>query len=138
MRISSREYAFCVIGQVDGRVVGSTRFMDVTPEARGVEIGWTWYAPDVWGTQVNPEAKLLLMGHAFERWGAIRVYFKTDARNARSRAAILKLGAQFEGILRNHRIRPDGSYRDSAVYSVIDREWPDVRATLLARLKGPA
>lgn len=131
------EFPFAVILTDSGRIVGSSRYMDVAPESRGLEIGWTWYAPDTWGTRVNPEAKLLLMRHAFEECGAIRVYFKTDEKNARSRAAIAKLGAKFEGILRNHRIRPDGSYRGSAVYSVIDTEWPSVKAGLEARLAQP-
>ncbi|HEY0707446.1 MAG TPA: GNAT family N-acetyltransferase [Polyangia bacterium] len=131
------EHAFAVIDAAEGRVVGSTRFMDVTPVARGVEIGWTWYAPDVWGTKVNPEAKLLLMKHAFETHAAIRVCLKTDELNQRSRAAIAKLGAQFEGITRNHRIRRDGSYRGSAVYSVIESEWPAVKSGLVARLAAP-
>ena len=127
-------HAFAVVLQTSSRVVGSTRYAEITPLDRGVEIGWTWYAPDVWGTQVNPEAKNLLMQHAFENWQAIRVFLKTDELNQRSRAAIAKLGAKFEGILRNHRIRPDGSYRGSAFYSVIDSEWPQVRARLLERL----
>lgn len=131
---SGREFAFAVILQESARVVGSTRFMDIARDSRGVEIGWTWYCPEAWGTRVNPEAKKLLMEHAFETWGAIRVCFKTDSMNHRSRAALLKLGARFEGLLRNHRIRPDGSYRDSAYYSVIDSEWPEVKNGLLARL----
>lgn len=131
------EFPFAVVLAESGRVVGASRYMDVAPESRGLEIGWTWYAPDMWGTCVNPEAKLLLMRHAFEECGAIRVYFKTDEKNARSRAAIAKLGAQFEGILRNHRIRPDGTYRGSAVYSVVDTEWPDVKAGLESRLAQP-
>lgn len=129
------EYPFAVVLRDAGRLVGSTRFMNIAPSSRGLEIGWTWYAPDTWGTYVNPEAKYLLMEHAFERWGAIRIQFKTDELNERSRAAIVKLGARFEGILRNHRIRPDGSYRSSAVYSVIDDEWPRVKAGLLERLQ---
>jgi RimJ/RimL family protein N-acetyltransferase len=131
-------YTFAVILRDSGRAVGCTKYSSPEAHDRGVEIGWTWYAPEVWGTQVNPEAKYLLMQHAFEQWGAIRVFFKTDERNARSRAAIAKLGAQFEGILRNHRIRPDGSYRNSVYFSVIDSEWPAVKAGLLARLSGVA
>jgi len=131
---AGEEYTFAVILQESGRVVGSTRYNDIAQSARGVEIGWTWYSPDVWGTRVNPEAKYLLMCHAFEGWKAIRVWFKTDELNQRSRASILKFGAQFEGVLRNHRIRPDGSYRGSAVYSVIESEWPSVKAGLTERL----
>lgn len=131
------EYAFAVVELPSGRIVGSTRYMDVASDDRGVEIGWTWYSPSVWGTHINPEAKLLLLRHAFETWRAIRVYFKTDERNERSRAAIEKLGARFEGVLRNHRIRPDGSHRGSAVYSIIDSEWPQIESGLLARLESP-
>jgi N-acetyltransferase len=127
-------YAFAVVLRGSGRLVGSTRYLDITPADRGVEIGSTWYAPDVWGTRVNPEAKYLLMRHAFEDWQAIRVCFKTDERNERSRRAIAKLGASFEGILRNHRIRRDGSFRGSAYFSVIESEWPQVKSGLMARL----
>ncbi len=130
------EFAFAVVLQASGRVVGSTRYMDVTPGARGVEIGWTWYAPDVWAGKVNPEAKLLLLQHAFEAWGAIRVCLKTDNLNTRSQAAIRKLGARYEGTLRNHRIRPDGSYRHSVYFSVIADEWPAVKAGLQQRIQG--
>jgi RimJ/RimL family protein N-acetyltransferase len=132
---AGREYAFAVVQQDSGRVLGSTRYMDVMAAERGVEIGWTWYHPEAWATRVNPEAKWLLMQHAFETWGAIRVCLKTDELNARSRSAILKLGAQFEGILRQHRIRPDGSYRSSAYYSVLDSEWPLVKVGLERRLQ---
>ncbi len=128
------EYPFAVVDLRSGRAVGSTRYMDVSAAHRAVEVGWTWYAPQAWGTAVNPEAKLLLLGHAFERWEAIRLYLKTDSLNLRSRAAILKLGARYEGDLRNHRIRPDGSYRHSSYYSILDTEWPAVKAGLLARL----
>jgi len=128
------EFPFAVITRHDGRVVGSTSYLDVTEEHRGTEIGWTWYSPQVWGTAVNPEAKYLLMNHAFEEWGAIRVFLKTDVRNLRSQAAIKKLGAQYEGTLRNHRILPDGSRRDSVIFSIVDHEWPGVKARLEARL----
>ena len=130
------ELPFAVVDLSSGRAVGSTRYMDVSPGHRGVEVGWTWYATDAWGTAVNPEAKLLLLGHAFERWRAIRLYLKTDSLNARSRAAILKLGARYEGDLRNHRIRPDGSYRHSSYYSILDSEWPAVKLGLEQRLAG--
>jgi RimJ/RimL family protein N-acetyltransferase len=129
-----QEYAFAVVLKESGRVVGSTRYMDVQAASRGAEIGWTWYAPDVWATSTNPECKFLLLQHAFETWGALRVQLKTDHMNTRSQAAIRKLGAQYEGTLRNHRIRPDGTVRDTVMFSVIDREWPDVKAGLLRRL----
>ncbi|HYM49376.1 MAG TPA: GNAT family protein [Candidatus Limnocylindrales bacterium] len=133
-----REYAFAVIGQRDARAIGSTRYLEVEAAHRGVEIGWTWYAVDTWGTVVNPEAKLLLLRHAFETWGAHRVQLKTDRLNARSQAAIRKLGASLEGTLRHHRIRPDGSLRDSMVFSIIAPEWPAVSATLRRRIDAGA
>ncbi len=117
-----------------GRVVGSSRYLNVRPYDRVVEIGWTWLNPAVWGSGVNVEAKLLMLGHAFEALGCLRVEFKTDARNERSRAAIAAIPAQFEGILRKHKIQPDVGVRDSAYYSVIDDEWPGVRANLERRL----
>ena len=130
------EQAFAVVELRTGRAVGSTRFMDIAAEHRGVEVGWTWYARAAWGGLVNPESKLLLLTHAFEHWGAIRLYLKTDSLNERSRAAILKLGAKYEGDLRNHRIRPDGSYRHSSCYSILDTEWPEVKRSLLERISA--
>jgi N-acetyltransferase len=129
-----REYPFVVILVHNGRLVGSTRYLDVQEDDRTVEIGWTWYAPDIWGGIVNPEAKYLLMHHAFDDWGAIRVALKTDIRNLHSQAAIKKLGAKYEGLLRNQRIRPDGSYRDTVVFSITDREWPAVKSRLEQRI----
>jgi RimJ/RimL family protein N-acetyltransferase len=128
------EYPFAVVERESGQAIGSTRFMDVSEGHRGVEVGWTWYRRSDWGGPVNPEAKLLLLTHAFEVWGAIRLYLKTDSLNERSRAAILKLGARYEGDLRNHRIRPDGSYRHSSYYSILDGEWPAVKRVLEERL----
>jgi RimJ/RimL family protein N-acetyltransferase len=128
------EFPFAVIRGPDDRIVGSTRFMDIDADSKGTEVGWTWYAEEAWATVINPAAKLLLLTHAFETWGAIRVYFKTDELNTRSRAAILKLGAKYEGTLRNHRIRQDGSYRHSPVYSVIESEWPLVKQGLTERI----
>jgi RimJ/RimL family protein N-acetyltransferase len=133
----------------EGRVVGSTRFLDLDdwdgrrvggPPAgarstpRTAEIGGTWLAASAQRTSVNTEAKLLMLRHAFETWGVERITFKTDARNARSRAAIERLGAQFEGIRRAHVPASDGGIRDSAYYSVVRVEWPDVRVGLEARL----
>jgi len=131
-----REYPFVVVLVQDGRVVGSTRYLDVQEDNRTVEIGWTWYAPDTWGGVVNPEAKYLLMRHAFDDWRAIRVALKTDVRNVHSQAAIKKLGAKYEGLLRNQRIRPDGSYRDTVVFSITEREWPVVKLRLEQRIAG--
>lgn len=107
------------------------------PEHRSLEVGWTWLARAVWETGVNVEAKLLMLEHAFERMGCQRVEFKTDARNARSRAALAALPAAFEGILRRHMVMPYG-VRDSAYYSVIADEWPEVRAQLEHRRDAKA
>lgn len=130
------EVPFAVVLAASARVVGSTRFMAIQPRWRSCEIGVTFYARDVWGTAVNPEAKYLLLRHAFESWGAIRVQLKTDVRNARSQRAILGIGASYEGILRNHRIRKDGSYRDSVLFSIIESDWPEVKRRLEERLAG--
>jgi RimJ/RimL family protein N-acetyltransferase len=129
-----REYPFIVVRAADERIIGSTRYLEVQEDDRTVEIGWTWYSPGDWGGPVNPEAKYLLMRHAFEDWRAIRVALKTDVNNIHSQAAIKKLGARFEGTLRNHRIRPDGSYRDTVMFSIIEAEWPAVKSRLQARL----
>ena len=131
-----REYPFVVVRVADGRLIGSTRYLGVEEEDRTVEIGWTWYSPDAWGGFVNPEAKYLLMRHAFEEWHAIRVALKTDVKNLHSQAAIRKLGARFEGTLRNQRIRPDGSYRDTVIFSIIESEWPSVKTRLEARIRS--
>ena len=117
-----------------GTVVGSSSLGDVDTEREHVHLGWTMYGSRWWGTQVNPEAKFLLLAHAFETCGFGRVKLQTDVINARSRAAILKLGAVFEGITRRDVRRPDGTWRDSAVHSILVEEWPQVRAGLLARL----
>jgi len=118
-----------------GKVVGSSRYLNVRPQDRVVEIGWTWLNPRAWRTGANVEAKLLMLAHAFETLDCVRVEFKTDARNERSRAALAAIPAQFEGILRNHMIVPDVGQRDSAYYSVIDSEWPAVRDNLRRRLE---
>lgn len=129
-----REGVFAIRDRRAGRLVGSSRYMAVRPPDRVVEIGWTWFNPSVWRSGVNIETKLLMLAHAFETLGCVRVELKTDARNERSRAAIAALPAQFEGVLRNHMIVPDVGLRDSAYYSVIDSEWPAVRANLERRL----
>lgn len=128
------EYAFTVRLRQGGRAIGSTRYMDVQPTNRGLEIGWTWYARDVWGGVVNPECKYLLLRHAFEEWDALRVCLKTDNRNVHSQNAIQKLGAKYEGTLRSHRLRRDGTIRDSVMFSIIQSEWPAVKAALERRL----
>jgi RimJ/RimL family protein N-acetyltransferase len=120
----------------DDAIVGSTSYGNIVPEHARAEIGWTWYAKSAQGTAVNPEAKLLLFANAFETAGYRRVELKTDARNARSRAAIRKLGATEEGIFRSHMWLPDGHRRDTAYYSVIAEEWPKVKAGLEERLSA--
>jgi RimJ/RimL family protein N-acetyltransferase len=127
---------FAVRRLADDAIVGSTSYGNIVPEHARAEIGWTWYAKSAQGTAVNPEAKLLLFANAFETALYRRVELKTDARNARSRAAIRKLGATEEGIFRSHMWLPDGQRRDTAYYSVIAEEWPKVKAGLEARLKA--
>jgi RimJ/RimL family protein N-acetyltransferase len=124
---SDREVPFIV--HVDGRPVGSSRYLNVEPFHRRVEIGWTWLERGQWGTGANVETKYLLLRNAFEEWGAMRVEFKTDARNLRVRGALLGVGATFEGIFRKHMILPD-SIRDSAWYAIVDDDWPRVKAML--------
>ena len=125
---------FATIDQATGRPIGSTRFLSIVPEHRRLEIGWTWLGRAWQRTGANREAKLLLLGHAFDQLGANRVEFKTDSRNEPSRTALLGIGATFEGIFRNHMVMPDGPLRHSAYYSVISDEWPAVRARLEASL----
>jgi RimJ/RimL family protein N-acetyltransferase len=129
-----REGVFATRDRRGGDLVGSTRYLAVRPADRVVEIGWTWLNPAAWRGGINVEQKLLLMRHAFEDLGCVRVELKTDARNERSRAAMAAIPARFEGILRNHMIVPDVGQRDSAYFSVIDTEWPSVRANLERRL----
>jgi N-acetyltransferase len=131
-----REGVFAIRGLDGGGLVGSSRFLNVRPADRVVEIGWTWFNPRVWRSGLNVETKLLQMTHAFETLGCVRVELKTDARNERSRGAMAALPAQFEGVMRNHMIVPGVGQRDSAYYSVIDSEWPEVRANLERRLAG--
>ncbi len=131
---ATTEVPFATVDLASGRAIGSSRYMTITPEHRRLEIGWTWVGTDWQRTGANREAKLLQLAHAFETLDAERVEFKTHARNERSRAALLGIGATFEGVLRHHTIMPDGSNRDSAFYSVLAGEWPDVRTRLEARL----
>jgi N-acetyltransferase len=121
---------FVAVHLASGRVAGATRYLNIMPNDRGLEIGGTWYGPEFQRTVVNTECKYLLLGHAFERLGCIRVQLKTDLRNERSQKAIERIGAVKEGILRNHMILPDGHYRHSVFYSVLDTEWPDVKKRL--------
>jgi N-acetyltransferase len=125
---------FATIDIATGHPIGSTRYGSLRPEHRSLEIGWTWLNPSAWGTGANVEAKLLMLIRAFDDLGCIRVEFKTNARNDRSRAALAALPAQFEGIHRKHMLVRDGERRDSAWYSVVDDEWPGVKANLERRL----
>ncbi len=125
-------YLFAVLK--DGVVVGSTSYLNVVPEHRRLEIGATWLSPAAWRTGANVEAKLLMLRHAFEDLGCLRVEFKTDAENERTRAALAALPAQFEGIHRKHMLVRGGERRDSAWYAVIDDDWPTVKANLQRRL----
>ena len=129
-----QELGFAVLHKPSGRYVGMTRYLYIEEAHRRLEIGGTWYEPAVWAGPVNPECKLLLMQHVFEALKFVRVEFKTDARNARSRAAILRLGATQEGILRKQMIMADGYIRDSVLFSIIDSDWPAVKAGLEKRL----
>ena len=123
-------HPFAIVDRATGLAIGSTRYLDVVPEHRKLEIGWTFLARDVWRTGMNHEVKLLLLSYAFETYGAIRVQFKADASNMRSREAIERLGATYEGTLRDCRVRPDGEPRGISYFSVLAREWPGVRAGL--------
>ncbi len=118
----------------DGELVGHSSYLNVRPDDRVLEIGNTWLAPAAWGTGANTEAKLLLMQHAFEDAGYLRVEFKTDATNARARAALAALPAEFEGVFRKHMLVRGGERRDSAWYAVIDDDWPAVKEALLHKL----
>jgi N-acetyltransferase len=129
-----REGVFATRLKRSGELVGSSRYLNVRPADRVLEIGWTWLNPSAWRSGANVDTKLLMLGHAFETLGCVRVELKTDARNERSRAAMEALPAQFEGVLRKHMIVPDVGVRDSAYFSVIDDEWPAVRANLERRL----
>jgi RimJ/RimL family protein N-acetyltransferase len=128
------DLTFVTTDRATGAAVGSSRLMTLAPEHRRLEIGNTWLARSHWGTGANTEAKLLMLEHAFEQLGVRRVEFKTDSTNARSRAALAALPAQFEGVHRNHMLVRGGVNRDSAWYSVIADEWPQVREQLRARL----
>jgi RimJ/RimL family protein N-acetyltransferase len=121
---------FAVIHLASGRVAGATRYLNIMPKDRGLEIGGTWYGLEFQRTVVNTECKYLLLQHAFETLGCIRVQLKTDSRNVRSQRAIERIGAKKEGVLRNHMILPDGLIRHSVYYSIIDIEWPMLKKKL--------
>src|SRR5512134_2694240 len=126
---------FVAVHLASGRVAGATRYLNIVPKDRGLEIGGTWYGLEFQRTPVNTECKYLLLQHAFETLDCIRVQLKTDQRNERSQKAIERLGAVREGVLRNHMILPDGRYRHSVFYSILDTEWPAVKSRLAGLLK---
>jgi RimJ/RimL family protein N-acetyltransferase len=121
---------FVAIHLASGQVAGATRYLNIVPKDRGLEIGGTWYGSEFQRTAVNTECKYLLLAHAFETLGCIRVQLKTDLRNERSQRAIERIGAVKEGVLRNHMILPDGRIRHSVFYSILDTEWPEVKKRL--------
>lgn len=125
---------FAVIDNATGRAIGSTSYLNIRAEHRGLEIGSTWITSSARGTRVNPAMKHLMLSHAFDALGTIRVELRTDARNTRSRAAIEKLGAQYEGMMRAHMIMPDGTLRDTAAYSITRDEWVDISTRLMNRI----
>lgn len=133
---SPGQLPFAIIETGKGRVAGSTRYLNIRAEHRSLEIGWTWLGSEWQRTAVNTEVKLLMLRHAFDTLGCVRVEFKTDLRNERSQQALARIGATREGVLRNHMVVQGGYLRDSVYFSVIASEWPDVRAQLLAMAEG--
>ncbi len=132
-----RRVPFAIIDRATRRAIGSTSYLDIRREDRALEIGWTWIAPGHQRTHVNTQCKLVLLAHAFDDLGAVRVQFKTDARNVRSQNALVRIGDVREGILRKSKILPSGYVRDSVYFSIIDAEWPVVRQRLEAMARGP-
>ncbi len=132
------QYPFAIVEVAKGKVVGSTRYLNIRPEHASLEIGWTWLGQDWQGTGVNTEAKYLLLSHAFEVMGCRRVEFKADARNLRSQRALEGIGATREGVLRQHMIVQGDFSRDSVYFSVVDNEWPDVGRRLQQKLQATA
>lgn len=124
------EYPFVVVEKSAGKIIGSTRYYNIQPEHRRLEIGYTWYAKTFQRTGVNTECKYLLLQYAFETLNCIAVQFMTDSHNERSRAAIARIGAKQDGVLRHHRLNTNGTYRDSVVFSITDNEWPSVKKSL--------
>jgi RimJ/RimL family protein N-acetyltransferase len=133
--LAATEWCFATISVGSGEIIGSSSYLNIRPEHDGLEIGWTWLAPRAWRTGANIEAKLLMLGLAFDDLGAQRVEFKTDARNQRSREALAALPATFEGVFRKHMNMRGIGVRDSAYFSIVDDEWPDVKSNVQRRLK---
>lgn len=133
---AGKRVAFAVVLKASERAIGTTSFLDINPTHKSIEIGSTFYAKEYWRTFVNTECKLTLLTEAFEVRDVERVTLKTDSFNERSRKAILRLGATFEGILRHHMLRPNGTWRDSAYFSILRQEWPDLKSKLIGRLES--
>ncbi|HEV2235588.1 MAG TPA: GNAT family protein, partial [Ktedonobacterales bacterium] len=136
-RDAGTQQPFAIIAQETATVIGSTRYLEIMPHDHTVEIGWTWLAKDARRTAVNTECKFLLLRHAFETLGAMRVQLKTDLRNTRSQNAIARIGGVREGVLRKHRLVQGGYPRWTVVFSIIDDEWPAVKARLEGWLPAP-
>lgn len=135
MRARGEQYPLTVFNTAENKIIGSTRLYNIYPEHRKLEIGWTWYLPEYWGKGLNTECKYLLLKYCFEQLAALRVQLQTNELNARSRAAIEKIGAVHEGILRNDRINTDGTSRNTAIYSIIAGEWPRIKKMLEDRMR---
>ncbi len=134
-RATGEQYPFTVIDKPSGKIIGSTLFHNIFPEHRRLEIGWTWYDPAYWRTGHNRECKLLLLSYCFEKLKTVRVQLQTDETNMRSRTAIMGIGATFEGILRKERIRANGTFRNTAMYSILDDEWDTVKNKLTSSMR---
>lgn len=136
-RANGEKYPFVVIDKLTNRIIGNTMLHSLFPEHRKLEIGYTWYHPDYWATDYNTECKLLLLTFCFETLKTVRVQFQTSDKNIRSQKAIQKVGGKLEGVLRKERVKPDGTFRNSVMFSIIDDEWPDVKKMLHEKLKKP-
>src|SRR5689334_3656211 len=134
-RETGNEYPFVIQLKSTGQLIGSTRLMDIVPYDKRLEIGGTWMMPAYWTTAINPDCKLALLTFSFEKLGAKRVQLKTQHDNMRSRKAIEKIGGRFEGIIRKHMLKDDGTFRSSAYFSILDDEWPEVKPKLKAFLE---
>jgi RimJ/RimL family protein N-acetyltransferase len=135
-REKGNQYPFVVFHKKTHKIIGSTRFLEMQPNHRKLEIGWTWLAPEYWATAVNPECKLLLLSYCFEELDTSRVMLRTDENNKRSRKAIEKIGGVFEGIIRHDVIRDNNTRRNSAWFSIIDTEWPETKTRLTSLLNN--
>jgi N-acetyltransferase len=131
-RSTSEQYPFAVIDKQTGKIIGTTMFHNISPEHRKLEIGWTWYDPAYWRTGYNRDCKLLLLTYCFETLKTVRVQFQADEYNMRSRTAIQGIGASYEGIMRKERIKANGAFRNTVIFSIIEDEWANVKSKLTA------